>query len=173
MRFPMTLGRAAKVVTSFVALLLLYLFAVPFILHGAARLPLLVGAVVPVLVLLTLGLTFLWAPRAVRLDADALVIERLAWFELRVPYSEIAHVSPGPSLGLLGNGVLRVAGNGGLMGFTGFFWVRDVGVVRLWATQLGTPTLLLRRHRGRPLVLGVDDNDGLSKALKAHLGPWA
>lgn len=173
MRFPMTLGRAAKVVTIFVALVMLYLFALPFILHRAVQLPFFVGAIVPVLTMLTLGLTFLWAPRAVRLDADALVIERLAWFDLRVPYSEIAQVSAGPTLGLAGSGVLRVAGNGGLMGFTGFFWVRDVGVVRMWATQLGSPTLLVRRSSGRPLVLGVDDTDGLAKALKAHIGPWA
>lgn len=80
-------------------------------------------------------------------------------------------VEPGPSISLWGK-VRRVAGNGGLMGFSGFFHVSGVGMVRLWATRLGVPTVLVRRAHGRPVLLGVDDPAGLERALRraAHVG---
>lgn len=52
------------------------------------------------------------------------------------------------------------------MGFTGLFHVSDVGLVRCWATRLGVPTVLVRRGRERPLLLGVDDPAGLLQALR-------
>lgn len=162
MRFPMTLGVAAKVVTALVALLIVVLFVLPGR-EGAALM-------LPLLVTIVLGVTVLWAPRAVRLESDALVIERLAWFDLRIPFTDLVSVEHGPTLGVVGAGLLRVAGNGGLMGFTGFFWLPRVGLVRLWATQLGTTTVLIRRSAGRPIVLGVDDGAGLERALRHRLG---
>ena len=163
MRFPMTLGVAAKVVTALVALLIVVLFVLPGR-EGVARF------LLPLLVTIVLAVTVLWAPRAVRLESDALVLERLAWFDLRIPFTDMVSVERGPTLGVFGAGLLRVAGNGGLMGFTGFFWLPRVGLVRLWATQLGTTTVLIRRSAGRPIVLGVDDGAGLERALRHRLG---
>ena len=168
MRFTMTTGPAVRVVTGFVGVLLLGLLFLPGVLVQAHA-P--VGPVmaVPGLVGIVLLLTILWAPRAVRLEDERLVIERLLWPDLRIPLRDIARVEAGPELHLAGGTVLRVAGNGGLMGFTGFFWVKGVGVVRMWATQLGTPTVLLRRHHARPIVLGADDAAGLLEALARRL----
>ncbi|MBL8921107.1 MAG: hypothetical protein JNJ54_19750 [Myxococcaceae bacterium] len=125
-----------------------------------------VGLGVPVALLVVL----LLAPRAVRLESDAVVVERLGWRDYRIPLADIASVEAGPLLKVLGGGVWRVAGNGGLMGFTGYFFVRGLGVVRCWATRLG-PTVLVRRKSERPALLGVDDGPALLDALARRLSP--
>lgn len=168
MRFTMTMGRAVRVVTALVVALLIGFLFLPAAL-GQARAPVVPIMMVPGLLTIVLVLTILWAPRAVRLEDEHLVIERLLWPEFRIPLRDLARVEAGPQLHLVGRTVLRVAGNGGLMGFTGLFWVNGVGVVRMWATQLGTPTVLLWRHQARPIVLGVDDAAGLLSALERRL----
>lgn len=174
MRFSMTAGSAVKVITALTVVIVLVALPVPVVLAtkllagapGPVRwLSLLPVVVVPV----ALGLAVLWAPRAVRVEADALVIERLAWSPFRLPLSEVASVEPGPELKLLSGDVWRVAGNGGLMGFTGLFKVKGVGVVRCWATRLDSPTVVVRRKGARPVLLGVDDGAGLLAALTAKV----
>ncbi|MDX2015594.1 MAG: hypothetical protein SFW67_35705 [Myxococcaceae bacterium] len=164
----MTTGRVVQVVTAASTLIAIGVTAMVVQILQHAAVPVL-SVAVSLLVLGVVGLTIAWAPRSVRLDDDALVLERLAWPELRFPLSDLASAEEGPRLGALGGGVWRVAGNGGVMGFTGLFHVRGIGLVRLWATQLGTPTVLLRRHTGRPLLLGVDDARGLLEALARRL----
>ena len=115
-----------------------------------------------------LGITGLMAPRAVRLTPEALVIERFCWPAFRVPLSSLERVSRGPDAKLAG-GVLRIAGVGGWFWSGGLFWVKGVGKVRAWLTRLG-PTVLLTRKAGLPILLGVDDADGLLDALRALKG---
>ncbi|MFO0601325.1 MAG: hypothetical protein U0228_38810 [Myxococcaceae bacterium] len=166
-RFPMTTGGLVKFTTALSAVILavvlpiqLYVVAT-FVPVGPLR-----AVVFSVLGLTVLGLgwAFLLAPRAVRLTGSRLAVERLAWTDFEVPLREVTSFSPGPAMGLLGP-VRRVAGNGGLMGFTGLFHVPDVGLVRAWVTQLGVPTVIVRRAGGRPLLLGVDAPGELEAAL--------
>lgn len=168
MRFPMTMGRAVAAVTALVVVMFVALLFLPFGLQQA-RVPLFAVLIVPFALGVSLALTVLWAPRAVRLEGDALLVERLAWPAYRIPLHSIAFAEPGPELRFAQGAVRRVAGNGGLMGFTGWFWVDGVGLTRVWATQLGTPTLVLRRHGARPILLGVDDAPGLTAALKGRV----
>lgn len=168
MRFPMTLGGFTKV-TSIASLavlaLLLPLQSFVVLRHlpapgprfGAVGLLLLVGGVLLFVVAI--------APRAVRVDAHRLVVERLLWPDFEVPLRQVTGVELGPELTVRGR-VRRVAGNGGLMGFTGLFHVTDVGLVRCWATRLGRATVLVRRGQERPLLLGVDDPAGLLRVLQ-------
>lgn len=168
-RFPMTTGLMVKVVTALTALITFVLLPVQavamyhFAPPGPAR-----GLVVAALALTfaVLAFTFLLAPRAVRVSGGRLVVERWLWSDFAVPLRTLRSVEPGPQLRLLRGEVRRVAGNGGLMGFTGLFYVKDVGLVRCWATQLEAPTVLVRRNDGRPLLLGVDDARGLMEALR-------
>lgn len=105
------------------------------------------------------------APRAVRVTGDKLKVERLFWPDFELPLREVVGVEEGPPLSIFGK-VRRVAGNGGLMGFTGLFSVTGIGLVRLWATRLGVPTVLVRRAHARPLLLGVDDPSALLTTLR-------
>ncbi len=62
------------------------------------------------------------------------------------------------------SGVRRVAGVGGWFWSGGLFHAPQIGNVRAWLTRLG-PTVVLRRRHGLPILLGVDDVDGLLEAL--------
>lgn len=173
MRFPMTVGTSVRWI-SFVALAIGVLtFPIPILVAMQPSVPApiawlsaLPSFIVPVVLLLTV----LWSPRAVRLEADALVVERRGWSEFRIPLAEVSAVEAGPELKAFGSGVTRIAGNGGLMGFTGLYRVRGVGLVRCWATRLGAKTVLVTRKSERPVLLGVDDGPTLLRALSARLG---
>jgi hypothetical protein len=167
-RFPMTTSRTVMALTGGTLLVVAFALLVAFDVvpqSSTAVRPGLGAALVSVVV----GLAILWAPRAVRLDDDVLAVERLAWADVRIPLADITSVEPGPALTTFGGDVWRVAGNGGVMGFTGLFHVRGVGAVRCWATQLGAPTVLVSRRSGRPVLLGVDDGRGLLEALRRRL----
>lgn len=166
MRFPMTLGTFAKC-TTFGAVALMALLG-GFLLTGLSPLhpplrPLVAGVLS--LELAALALTLALAPRAVKLSQRGLVVERWCWPDFVLPWSEVTAVEPGPPL-RVGGEVRRIAGNGGLMAFSGLFHVASVGLVRCWATRLGVPTVLVRRARTRPLLLGVDAPSELLQALR-------
>jgi hypothetical protein len=167
-RFPMTPGLMVKVVSVFSALIALVMLPLQLfvVLRYVPLAPVkwLVAAVM-FATFVTLTVTFLLAPRAVRLSGGRLVVERLAWSDFSVPLRQLTSVEAGPQLKLITGEVRRVAGNGGLMGFTGLFHVKNVGLVRCWATKLETPTVLVRRSEGHPLLLGVDDAAALRAAL--------
>lgn len=169
MRFPMTLDRSTKFIT--VGALLLVGLLIPlqyFVVLRQIPAPLLKSLVMGVLSLVALVLLFtvMLAPRAVRISAGMLIVERLWWRDFVLPLREVTAVEEAPPLEVFGK-VWRVAGNGGLMGFTGLFHVSEIGLVRCWATRLGVPTVLVRRAGARPLLLGVDDPAALLRALRS------
>jgi hypothetical protein len=168
MRFPMTLGGITKVMT--IGSLLILFVMLPFqyfVVLTNVPVPELKFAVLGTLALVggVLLVTVALAPRAVRVDSRRLVVERLFWPDFEVPLRQVTAVQPGPELTMMRGQVRRVAGNGGLMGFTGLYHVSEVGLVRCWATRLGLATVLVRRGDERPLLLGVDDPAGLLQAL--------
>lgn len=168
MRFPMTLGRFTLVTTIGTLLLIgamiSFLF---FVVLEPVPFPAIKLLIVAWLFGMMLSLLFVVAiaPRAVRVTANTLSVERLFWPDFQVPLRQVTGVDEGPVISMLGT-VRRVAGNGGVMGFTGLFHVSDVGLVRCWATRFGVPTVLVRRADERPLLLGVDDPAGLLKVLR-------
>ncbi|MDP1919196.1 MAG: PH domain-containing protein [Myxococcales bacterium] len=168
MRFQMTTDGTVKWITALTgavvlvtSLVPLALFSLPHVPAPVAWLTFLVTLGVPAI----LGFTVLLAPRGVRVEHDTLIVERLAWSDVRIPLADITSAEVGPQLALMGGGAWRFAGNGGLMGFTGFFKVRKTGeVARCWSSRLGG-TVLLHRSDARPVLLGVDDGAGLLQAL--------
>jgi len=165
-RFPMTRGAMVKFATALTAVILLVVLPLQFAVLMRVPVPEVRAVVLTVLVVVGLGLvvTVMLAPNAVRLEPGRLIVERWLWSDFSVPLRQLESAELGPELKVLGD-VRRVAGNGGVMGFTGLFHVKNVGTVRCWATQLGTPTVLVRRVSGRPLLLGVDDARALLAAL--------
>lgn len=167
MRFPMTLGPFTKVVTAgTLGLVFVLLPAQVLLVHRSVPVACAQWVVIAVLALvaaLLMGAVFV-APRAVRVEGQRLVVERLWWSDFVIPLRQVTGVTAGPPLKILGE-ARRVLGNGGLMGFTGLFHVRSVGTVRCWATRLNEPTVLVRRGKQRPVLLGVDDQQGLLAAL--------
>ena len=168
MRFPMTLGGFTKVTTFFSLLIIFVMLPFQFFfLLSHVPVPQLKFVVAGVLALVggVLLVAVALAPRAVRVDSRRLVVERLLWTDFEVPLRQLTAVQPGPEITVMSGQVRRVAGNGGLMGFSGLFHVANVGLVRCWATRLGVATVLVRRGDERPLLLGVDDPEGLLQAL--------
>jgi hypothetical protein len=168
----MTPGTVVKVVSTVSFVILLAVFPFQFFVVRQVPIPL-----VRTLMLVVFAISFtalvavvVSAPRAVRLDATKLSIERLALGDVVVPLRDITGVEAGPFLSMLGSDVRRVVGNGGFLGFTGLYHVKNVGLVRCWATRLEEPTVLVRRGSERPLLLGVDDAAGLLQALQTRVG---
>lgn len=118
------------------------------------------------LVFAILGASALMAPRAVRLTPAELRVERLLWPAFVVPLDEVTRVAPGPVARLVGD-VRRLAGVGGWFWSGGLFFAKGVGRVRAWMTRLG-PTVVVHRREGLPVLLGVDDPEGLLRALQAR-----
>lgn len=171
-RFPMTVGTSVKWISVVALVVGVVTLPIPMLVAMQPSVPApiaWVSALPSVLVPVVLLVTVLWSPRAVRLEADALVVERRGWSDLRIPLADVAAVVPGPELKAFGSQVTRIAGNGGLMGFTGLYRVSGVGLVRCWATRLGAPTVLVTRKSERPVLLGVDDGAGLLQALSARV----
>lgn len=167
-RFPMTRDTLVKFISGFALVIMAVVIKVQLTLVWS------IPGQVRWLVFTALGLglmgltvTVMLAPQAVRVDHGELVIERWLWSDFRVPLRQLTDAKLGPAIKLAGQ-VRRVVGNGGLMGFTGLFHVRDVGTVRVWATRLNAPTVLLHRVEGRPLLLGVDDSSALLDALRRN-----
>ena len=168
MRFPMTLGPLTKVIT--ISSLVLMSVVLPiqfFVVLRVVPTPELKGALIALVCVLALVIPFIVAiaPRAVRISQSKLSVERLFWPDFELPLREVTGVEEGPPLSLFGT-VRRVAGNGGVMGFTGLFHVSQVGLVRCWVTRLGTPTVVVHRTHAKPLLLGVDDPAGLLRELR-------
>lgn len=172
MRFPMTLSSLVKAITALTFVILAIVVPLQWWFVAQVPVPFIrpAMAVVTGLSLLALLFVVLISPRAVRLDGGKLSIERRGWSDFVVPLRQMTRVEAGPRLTLLSGDVRRIAGNGGVLGFTGLFHVKDIGLVRCWATRLETPTVLIHRKHERPVLLGVDDAPALLSALQARVG---
>lgn len=167
-RFLMTRDRLVTFISAFGVMLIAFILNVQLLMvwRSPTQVRLLVLPVLAI-ALVSLAVTVMLAPVAVRVHHGELVIERWLWSDFKVPLRQLTSARLGPPIKLAGE-VRRVAGNGGLMGFTGLYHVKDVGTVRCWATRLNAPTVLLERSEGRPLLLGVDDANALLEALRRN-----
>jgi hypothetical protein len=171
MKFPMTIDGWVKGITAVTVVALSIWFPVMIAVVGSSTAPwgiVLLVKLSAALVTVVLVATALGSPTAVKVTNAALVIERRALGDYEIPWSEVSGAQEAPPLKLRGD-VRRVAGNGGFLGFTGLFSVKDVGTVRCWATKLGTPTVLVGRKNARPVLLGVDDAPALLEAIRRRL----
>jgi hypothetical protein len=108
------------------------------------------GLVVVPLVLLLGALPFMI--RGYVLTERNLEVRRLGW-STTLPLAGLLAVSGEPE-GLRGS--VRLFGNGGLFGISGWFWNRRIGRFRAYATDPGR-VVLLRYRDGRKVVVTPDD----------------
>ncbi len=102
------------------------------------------------LVLLSSALPFM--VRGYVLRATHIEVRRLGWSTV-LPLAGLVAVTGEPE-GLRGS--LRLFGNGGLFGFSGWFWNRRIGRFRAYATDPGR-AVLLRYRDGKKVVVTPHD----------------
>ncbi len=103
----------------------------------------------------------LFIPKYYSVDASAISIHRPI-FSFKINRSEIAACSV--ILNGEMRGVIRVAGNGGLFGYTGFFWNTKYGTMRWFATQRKN-YVLIEKTNGNKIVITPDEPEKFIEAL--------
>ena len=118
MRYRAPLGTSAKWITGGVIVLFVgIVFATPW---G--------GAAVWVMMLAL----FAFGPSGYSFESHDLVVHRRAWSSERISLSGLTGVRMGPDLM---RGSIRTFGNGGIFGFTGWFYNSKLGRYRVWVTD--------------------------------------
>jgi len=142
-------SRSLRVVTiASVAVLLFVALAGLFI--GPQLLLLRVGMVIVPLAVSLGALPFM--VRGYLLTEEYLEVQRLGWRTL-LPLAGLVAVTGEPD-GMRGS--VRLFGNGGLFGISGWFWNRRLGRFRAYATDPGR-VVLLRYRNGRKVVVTPHD----------------
>jgi len=148
--FPAPWSRSLYFVTTLSVSILLVVILVGLTM-GPRQLPLWRAAMVGVpLVVLLSALPFM--VRGYVLTDQHIEVRRLGW-RTTLPLAGLVAVSGVPE-GLRGS--VRLFGNGGLFGITGWFWNRRIGRFRAYATDPGR-VVLLRYRDGRKVVLTPHD----------------
>jgi hypothetical protein len=155
MTFRMTLDRCQRTLTSLV-LLMIPLAALTMLL-ATHRLS--AAAAALAVSLLALALAAAFAPEGVELAGRELRVLRRAAAPVRLSVDDVVAVEAGPDCC-----DLRLFGSSGFLGRFGLFWTMGFGGHWLYATRQGA-ALALRRRRGLPLVLVVDDQDAFRDAV--------
>lgn len=113
---------------------------------------------------LLLPVTGLFAVRGYEVVPDAVLIRRPGWTS-RIPLAGLTGVEADPQVF---RGVMCRVGNGGFLGFIGWFWSRRLGWFRAWVTD---PARCVRlRFRDRCVVLSPDDPEAFLRALQLRRG---
>lgn len=108
----------------------------------------------PLFILLGVSIgTYLFSPRGYEVFHDRIEIIRPI-NRFIIPRSDIAHIQP-LSNNDMGK-VWRMAGNGGMYGYTGYFTSKAQGSMRWFVSQRKNYVLLTLRKRGK-IVLSPDD----------------
>ena len=120
-------------------------------------------ACLPLLILLTCGL---FTVRGYRISRGHLLIRRLAW-NTRIGLADLRAVNVFP--GIMQSSI-RLCGNGGLYGFTGWFRNPQLGVYKPYVTDLNRVVVLQFENRG-PIVISPDEPVRFVNALRSHAPP--
>jgi len=166
--FPAPWSRSLYFVTALSVAVLLVVMLMGLIM-GPRQLPAWRAGMVAVPLVVLLGaLPFM--VRGYILTDEHIEVRRLGWRTV-LPLAGLVAVSGEPD-GLRGS--VRLFGNGGLFGITGWFWNRRIGRFRAYATDPGR-VVLLRYRDGRKVVLTPHDVQHfivrlrtLAKAGSAH-----
>lgn len=111
------------------------------------------------LVVLIFGATAVFSVRGYRLVPGGLEIRRPGW-TTRISLSDLTQVERAPGM-FRGFGIKL--GNGGFMGFIGWFWTSSEGWFRAWVTDPARSVRL--RLRDRVVVVSPDDPEAFLAAI--------
>jgi len=149
-RFSAPWSRSLRVLTTAAVALLLALVLIG-LLTGPRQLWVWRLAMVGVPLVVLVG-SLLFMVRGYVLTESQIEVERLGWSTV-LPFAGLAAVSGEPQ-GLQGS--LRLFGNGGLFGISGWFWNRRIGRFRAYATD-PERAVLLRYRDGRKVLVTPHD----------------
>jgi hypothetical protein len=146
-----------KVITALVVVILLMVAVTSLVTTGAS---LLRAAIVGTLLLLLLGGFYLWSVRGYRLEPDALLVLRpIGPYRLSLDGLQDAVCDPNVM-----SYSIRIFGNGGLFGFTGWYWNRKLKTHRMWVTDPKNAVLLT--FGDKRIVVSPDDPAAFVAAVK-------
>ncbi len=161
MKYSASLSTTAKLVTGIFIFIVFLSSILTFVASDGA--PLAMG-LITLLALIVVG-TYMYSVRGYSLETDTLDVQRPIGAHSTF-YSDITSVQ------VLGpedtKGLIRTFGNGGLWGFTGHFYNKKLGNIRLYATHI-QPSLLVYRSSGKPLLLSPDDAEGMARELESRV----
>jgi len=149
-RFSAPWSRSLRVLTTAAVALLLALVLIG-LLAGPRQLWVWRLAMVGVPLVVLVG-SLLFMVRGYVLTESQIEVQRLGWSTV-LPFAGLAAVSGEPQ-GLQGS--LRLFGNGGLFGISGWFWNRRIGRFRAYATD-PERAVLLRYRDGRKVLVTPHD----------------
>jgi hypothetical protein len=112
---------------------------------------------------LVLAITALFTIRGYVVTRDALRVRRLFWSN-ELPLRGLSGVEVDAEAL---KGSLRIAGNGGLFSFSGFFWNRKLGRFRAYVTDFDRAVVL--RFDGRVVVVTPENPQAFAAALSGHV----
>ena len=121
--------------------------------------------IAPVVVILLLGITALYAVTGYSITADGLVIHRRAGKKV-ILLSDIATATPVTSKEL-GFGI-RTFGSGGFMGYFGSYAYRNIGKATMFVTDR-TAMILITLRTGKQVIISPEEVRGFMSALDASL----
>lgn len=119
---------------------------------------------VPMFLAGMMGITWLFRVRGYVVYPGLLEIRRSGW-TTRVPLTGLRSVGDG--VGLM-RGSIRLAGNGGMYAFTGWYWNLSLGRYRMWLNDAQRAVLLDWGHRR--VIVAPDDSQAFMKAIREASG---
>lgn len=134
-------------------------FACWFTPYWSVRIPLCLGIVMCLSILVG---TYLYSPRAYRIEKSAVVIERPIG-DVSIPFTSVRSVTP---MDECIGGSWKTLGNSGLFGIYGTFYNKKLGHFRMYAQRTSAAVIL---HTDRePIVVTPDDRERFIRELTAH-----
>lgn len=158
-QFDAPLGRTVKLATGASLLILVTVIVVPQLALSGKPAPIWVRWIVPSLVLTVFGVVALFSVRGYAVTGRELWIQRACW-QTRYSLDQLqsAHADPGAM-----QGSLRMAGNGGLFAFTGWFRNKKLGTYRAFVTD--QTRCVVMEFKDRKIVVSPGDPAGFLRAL--------
>ncbi len=160
-QFDTSLGTSSKVITVILFLMgiLTPLFSITIKNHDADMVW--IGALLPGVFILLLSISYLYKPQSYLVTPKAIIIKRTVK-SVEIPLDQIREVKSisEEEMGL----ALRLFGNGGVFGFTGYFFSGKMGRMRWYATRKNNYVLIVTKPN-KKIILTPDLQQELVLAL--------
>jgi hypothetical protein len=161
--YKASLDKVAKILTA-IALIALIVAAIPIFFE----LPSYVGFFPGILVVTVIIIAYLYSVKSYKVTDEKLVIMRpISLFDKEISLSKIESVR------VLGKDdykwKVRTMGNGGFLGYTGYYANQKIGNFKMYATSRTNGILIILKEKQRKIVISPDDTamvDDLQKHIK-------
>lgn len=114
------------------------------------------------LILVIVFISYLYSPQGYEINLDSIAVVRKMG-KFFISRKDIASIRPLSESEL--GGVWRMAGNGGVFGYTGWFSSGKIGKMRWFVTQRKN-YILIELNSGKKILLSPDDVGGFMESMK-------